>query len=273
MLSAKVRKGACTPPKRNRPFEIANPMTLGLVKNGPFWYSCDPESPFFLSFEGYKVLETMLGFYDDPTNLLKFHRVRSEDNLRYYLNFHIVHCKQHQVMQDDAFMVDFNSEYRAMQRRFTRDWFDEFNRGPHVLLFDAPDEVVAHYRATQMGRRAQGSKQGLGDELGADPSTEPECGSGPAAAHSGQTGGGGGGGRIMLCAAVRQLNYFHWILSSGRFDVMCEREPLLHPTLNAFVKKHKENKSRLNLHTRQRLCTRARGPVVVERPGVFMLRM
>ncbi len=75
----------------------------------------------------------------------------------------------------------------------------------------------------------------------------------------------------MLCAAVRQLNYFFWILSTGRFEVMRAREPMLHPKLNDFVKQHKEYKRSQNLQTRQRLCTKAREPAVVERQGVFKL--
>ena len=77
----------------------------------------------------------------------------------------------------------------------------------------------------------------------------------------------------MLCAAVRQLNYFHWIFTTGKYDMMCEREPMLHPQLNDFVKKHKETKARMHLHTRQKLCTESRSLVVVDRPAAFTMRM
>jgi hypothetical protein len=232
------------PPKRNRPFEMTHPAKLGMVQLGPFWYSPDPKSPFYLSYEAYGVLTRILPFYQDPKNLLKFHKARSVANLRFFLNFHILHCKTSQVLacdQQDTFMVDFSNEYRAMQRRYTRDWFDEFNRGPSVLLFDAPPEILQAHREEK------------GAVLENPPLDDLES------------------LRHMLCVAPRQLNYFHWIFVTGKYEVMCAREPKLHPTLNEFVKGHRERKSRMQLRTRQKLCTGARGPVVVDRPAKFTM--
>ena len=168
-------------------------------------------------------------------------------NLRFFLNFHILHCKTAQVLacdRQDTFMVDFSNEYRAMQRRYTRDGFDEFNRGPSVLLFDAPPEIL--------------KESGLPENLPVE---------------DGEHGDSGAAVRHMLCVAPRQLNYFHWIFVTGKYEVMCEREPNLHPTLNQYVKGHRERKSRMQLRTRQKLCTDPRGPVVVDRPATFTMCM
>jgi hypothetical protein len=321
VLSESVKKGVCMPPKRNRPFEMQDPAQLGMVRLGPFWYSQDPESPFFLSYEAYDVLKRILPFYEDPANLLKFHKARSVANLRFFLNFHILHCKTAQVLacdQQDTFMVDFSNEYRAMQRRYTRDLFDEFNRGPCVLLFDAPPEVLqahglpanppdlsqlpppqphtaAHTAAHTAphtvadvscaagpahGAPAQDeAEDGGGGEDGAEGEGEGEGegedggegeGEGDAQGDGAQV---GRGTRHMLCVAPRQLNYFHWIFATGKYEVMCEREPHLHPTLNGYVKRHRERKTDMNLHTRLKLCGDSRGLVIVDRPATFTMRL
>jgi hypothetical protein len=264
VLSESVKWGACMPPKRNRPFEMTHPAKLGMVRLGPFWYSPDPKSPFYLSFEAYGVLTRILPFYEDPKNLLKFHKARSVANLRFFLNFHILHCKTAQVLacdQHDTFMVDFSNEYRAMQRRYTRDWFDEFNRGPSVLLFDAPPEILQ-----QCGLPANPPPSAIGqsgDRGDGDDDSDRDRGGDDDR----------GAMRHMLCVAPRQLNYFHWIFVTGKYDVMCAREPKLHPTLNEFVKGHRERKSRMQLRTRQKLCGDPRGPVVVDRPAQFTMCM
>ena len=267
VLSESVKRGVCMPPKRNRPFEMTHPAKLGMVRLGPFWYSPDPKSPFYLSFEAYGVLARILPFYEDPKNLLKFHKARSVANLRFFLNFHILHCKTAQVLacdQHDTFMVDFSNEYRAMQRRYTRDWFDEFNRGPSVLLFDAPPEILQQCGLPANPPPTPAPGLGLGDL---------DLGLGLGGGDPGLGLGDGGAMRHMLCVAPRQLNYFHWIFVTGKYDVMCAREPKLHPTLNEFVKGHRERKSRMQLRTRQKLCGDPRGPVVVDRPAQFTMCM
>lgn len=247
-----VEEGLCKPPKRNKPFRL-NVKKLGMRKLGPFWYSLDPKSCYYMSYEDYQVLKEILSFFDDATNLEKFHRARSGCDLRYYLNFHILHCKQSRVLGTvDPFMTDFANDYLANQRRYTRKWFDEFNRGPRMLVFEAPQYILdelAKKEAAYSDSDSDSEDEDDGDGDDGPPSP------------------------VMLCVAVRQLNYFHWIFTTGKFEIMCEREPKLHPTMNEYVKGHKERKSRLHLTTRQKLCAAAPGPVIVDHTDTFTMRL
>jgi hypothetical protein len=252
-----VEEGLCNPPKRNKPFRL-NVKKLRMKKLGPFWYSRDPKSCYYMSFEDYQVVKEILDFYKDPKNMEKFHRARSNCNLRYYLNFHILHCKQSRVLGTlDPFMTDFANEYLANQRRYTRQWFCEFNRGPRMLVFEAPQYVqdeLAIKEATYESCESSSSEE--------EEEEEEEEG-----------GGKSGAAPVMLCVAARQLNYFHWIFTTNKYEIMCEREPKLHLTMNEYVKGHKERKSRLHLTTRQKLCVATPGPVIVDHTDTFTMKL
>lgn len=245
-----VEEGLCKPPKRNKPFRL-NVKKLGMRKLGPFWYSLNPKSCYYMSYEDYQVLKEFLAFFTDAANLEKFHRARSGCDLRYYLNFHILHCKQSRVLGTlDPFMTDFANEYLANQRRYTRKWFDEFNRGPRMLVFEAPQYILDEL-AKKEAAYSDSDSEGEEDTTESDEPSSP----------------------VMLCVAVRQLNYFHWIFTTGKFEIMCEREPKLHPTMNEYVKGHKERKSRLHLTTRQKLCAATPGPVIVDHTDTFTMKL
>ena len=259
-----VENGLCNPPKRNKPFRL-NVTKLRMKKLGPFWYSLDPQSCYYMSFEDYQVLKEILEFYKDPANIEKFHRARSNCNLRYYLNFHILHCRQSRVLGTlDPFMTDFANEYLAYQRRYTRQWFCEFNRGPRMLVFEAPQ-----YIQDDLAKKEAAYE----DCESSDSETEGDGGEG-----EGEEGEEGDEGEedhvpVVLCVAARQLNYFHWIFTTGKYEIMCEREPKLHPSMNEFVKGHKERKTRLHLTTRQKLCVATPGPVIVDHTDTFTMKL
>ena len=274
-MAKEVYQGKRQPPKRNRPF-LMNPKKLGLSKLGPFWYSRNKKSPYYLSFEAYEVLELFLSWYRDQVNLEKMHRIRSissskggatkgkngkNPSLRYFLKFHILHCQMAHVIGCNSVgdgedisedLVDFGNDYWAMKRRFGRVWFDEFNRGKYSLLFNAPDFALEDF----------GLVNPTFPELPPSDDRQEEC-----------SVDDGSYDRYMLNIGVCQLNYFHWLISSKKIDVLMSRQEELHPELNKFIKEHKEFKRDNHLTTRQKLCRKPRGSVIVDKQSTFVMRL
>ena len=232
-----VMQGREPPPKRNQVF-LLDPVALGLVQVGRFWFNTtDPKSFYYMSPEALNVFKQVHKTFDSDAMICEFHRRRSMNDktehhsqkagLRSVESFFVLHCKRNRVVKltSSGNLVDVKSDYDAMLLRYSRLRFDGFCRGP-VTVFDAPESVVKQWQIEQhqATKDTDSGKHGELEERHADlikeskdepnqePNKEPHIVTGVRPIVTGV--------RPMLCTTAAQLNFFCWMFKHKHFDII-----------------------------------------------------
>ncbi len=228
-----VLQGREPPPKRNQVF-LLDPVALGLVQVGRFWFNTtDPKSFYYMSPEALNVFKQVHKTFDSDEMICEFHRRRSmNDNtehhsqkagLRSVESFFVLHCKRNRVVKltSSGNLVDVKSDYDAMLLRYSRLRFDGFCRGP-VTVFDAPESVVKQWLVEQQEKDSSKHVEPVEPVELVEPSSDRHDKElkKEKAGKSDENQNKATGVRPMLCTTAAQLNFFCWMFKHKHFDII-----------------------------------------------------